>query len=340
MTERKVRWGILSTANIGRAKVTPAILKSPVSEVVAVASRDQAAAERYIAELGLSGRATAHGSYEALFADPNVDAIYNPLPNHLHVPMTLAAARAGKHVLCEKPIALTAAEAAELRQIPEGIVFCEAFMVRFHPQWRRAREIVRSGELGEIRAMRGVFCYHNVDPGNVRNQAEIGGGGLYDIGCYPVTASRYLFEAEPQRVVALVDRDPGFGTDRLATVIADFGGGRQMSFVCSTQAVPHQSLEIIGSKGRVEIIIPFNAPTDMPTAILVDAGAAHGGVLARREILPACDQYTEQANTFARAVLGEAPLEWGVEDAIAGMRVLDAIFESERSGGWAMVAKG
>ena len=337
--QRKVRWGILSTANIGRSKVTPAILNSPLCEVVAVASRDLSKAEDYIAGLGLTGKAKAHGSYEALFADPDVDAIYNPLPNHLHVPMTLAAARAGKHVLCEKPIALTAAEAEQLRDIPPGIVFYEAFMVRFHPQWLRAREIVRSGELGEIRAVRAVFCYHNVDAANVRNMADIGGGGIYDIGCYPVTAGRFMFESEPERVVALVDRDPNFGTDRLASVVADFGGGRQLSFICSTQSVSHQSLEIIGSKGRVEIVIPFNAPADSPTALLVDNGFAHGGTLARREILPACDQYTEQATAFARAVLGEAPLDWGVEDAIAHMRVLDAIFASEKTGGWAAVAK-
>jgi len=334
---RKVRWGILSTANIGLKKVTPAIMKSPLSEVVAVASRDIARAEAYIAELGLGGRARAHGSYEALFADPEIDAIYNPLPNHLHVPMTLAAARAGKHVLCEKPIALNAREAEQLRQLPPGIVFYEAFMVRFHPQWLRAREIARSGELGELRAVRGVFTYYLTDPANVRNQADIGGGGIYDIGCYPVTGSRFLFESEPLRAVSLVDRDPVMKTDRLASVLLDFGGGRQASFVASTQSVGHQSLELIGTRGRVELVIPFNAPADTATALLVDPGYSPDGHLSRREIIPPCDQYTEQANAFCRAVLGEAPLPWGVEDAISNMRVLDAIFASEKSGGWAAV---
>lgn len=333
----KVRWGIISTANIGVEKVIPAILKSPHSEVVAIASRDLARAHTAIAHLGLRSHARAYGSYEELFADPNVDAIYNPLPNHLHVPMTLAAAKAGKHVLCEKPIAMNATEAEQLREIPKDRIVLEAFMVRFHPQWHRAREIVRSGELGELRAIRAVFCYHNTDPDNVRNMADIGGGGIMDIGCYPVVGSRFLFEAEPERVVALVDRDPKFKTDRLASVIADFGGGRQLSFVCSTQAVPHQSIEVIGTKGRVEIVIPFNAPADTPTAIVVDHGVALGGTLSRREIIRAVDQYTEEAEAFALAVLGEKPLPYGIEDAIQQMRILDAIFASERTGGWAKV---
>jgi len=334
---KKVRWGILSTANIGLKKVTPAIMKSPLSEVVAVASRDLGKAEDYIAELGLTGKAKAHGSYEALLADPNVDAIYNPLPNHLHVPMTLAAAKAGKHVLCEKPIALNAKEAEQLRQLPKDIVFYEAFMVRWHPQWQRAREIARSGELGELRAVRGVFTYYLTDPTNVRNQADIGGGGIYDIGCYPVTGSRFLFGAEPLRAVSLVDRDPVLKTDRLASVILDFGGGKQASFVCSTQSVGHQSLELIGTKGRVELVIPFNAPADTATAIIIDNGYSPDGHLSRREIIPPCDQYTEQANAFCKAVLEGKPMEWGVEDAISSMKVLDAIFASEKSGGWATV---
>jgi predicted dehydrogenase len=334
---RKLRWGIISTANIGVEKVIPAILKSPHSEVVALASRDLARAHTALSHLGLRSHARAYGSYEELFADPNVDAVYNPLPNHLHVPITLAAAKAGKHVLCEKPIAMNAAEAEQLRQIPPSVTVLEAFMVRFHPQWHRAREIVRSGELGEVRAVRAVFSYFNTDPQNVRNMADIGGGGIMDIGCYPVVGSRFLFEAEPERVVALVDRDPSFKTDRLASVILDYGKGRQASFVCSTQLVGHQSIEVIGTQGRVEIKIPFNAPPDTPTAIEVDLGAALGGTLSRREIIRPVDQYTEEAEAFALAVLGEKPLPYGVDDAIQNMRILDAIFESEKTGGWAKV---
>ena len=259
------------------------------------------------------------------------------LPNHLHVPMTVAAAKAGKHVLCEKPIALNAADAEALRECPADRIVLEAFMVRFHPQWERARAIIASGELGEIRSINAVFTYFNADPNNVRNKADIGGGGIMDIGCYPITAARYLFEAEPTRVVSLIERDANFGTDRLASVMADFGGGRQLNFTCSTQTVPHQRVQVFGSKGKLEIIIPFNAPADTPTAITIDSAAALDGSLARREILPAVDQYTAQAETFALAVLGEKPLAWGIEDAIASMKVIDAIFASEKSGGWATV---
>lgn len=334
MSMKKVRWGILSTANIGMEKVTPAIMKSAHSEVVAIASRDLGKAQAAAARLGIP---RAYGSYEELFADPDIDAIYNPLPNHLHVPMTIAAAKAGKHVLCEKPIALSAAEAETLRQCPPDRIVLEAFMVRFHPQWQRAREIIRSGELGEVRAINAVFTYFNADPANVRNQADIGGGGIMDIGCYPITAARFLFEGEPKRVVSLVERDANFGTDRLASVIADFGSGRQLNFICSTQTAGHQRVQVLGSKAKLEVIIPFNAPPDERTAITIDIGAPFDGSLARREILPAVDQYTEQAEAFALAVLGEKPLPWGIEDAIASMKVIDAIFASEKTRAWATV---
>jgi predicted dehydrogenase len=330
----KVRWGIVSTANIGVAKVIPGIMKSAHSEVVAIASRELGKAQAAANALGIP---KAYGSYEALLADPDIDAIYNPLPNHLHVDITLAATRAGKHVLCEKPMGLNARDAERLRDCPKDRLVLEAFMVRFHPQWHRARDIVRSGELGQIRAVRAVFSYFNTDPANVRNIAEIGGGGILDIGCYPVVGSRFIFEAEPKRVVALVERDPVFKTDILASVLADFGGGRQMSFTCSTQSVGHQKFEVIGTKGRVEIIIPFNAPPDTPTALVIDTGATMDGSLARREIIPACDQYTEEAEAFALAVLGRKSLPYGIEDAIQNMRILDAIFESERSNAWVAV---
>ena len=336
MAERKVRWGIVSTAAIGMNYVTPGIMKSPHSEVVALASRDLGTAQAALAKLGLPA-ARAYGSYEELFADPEIDAIYNPLPNHLHVPITLAAARAGKHVLCEKPMAMSAAEAEELRGAPRDVIISEAFMVRHHPQWHRAREIIRSGELGTVKLVRAVFLYFNNDPANVRNIADIGGGGIYDIGCYCVISGRYLFEAEPKRVVALVDRDPNFGTDRLASVIADFGDGRQLSFVCGTQSSGRQSVEVIGDKQSLEIVIPFNAPLGEKTAVLVGSANNTDRGLLRREIIPAVDQYTEEAENFALAVLGQQPNAYGVEDAILQMRVLDAIFASEKSGGWVNV---
>lgn len=334
MTERKVRWGIISTANIGMKQVTPGIMKSPHSEVVALASREIGMAEAALVQLGLpQGR--AYGTYEELLADPEVDAVYNPLPNHLHVPVTLAAARAGKHVLCEKPISITSKEAEELRSAPKDILITEAFMVRYHPQWHRARQIVRSGELGDVHLVRGAFFYYLDDPTNVRNLADIGGGGLLDVGCYCVIAGRYFFEAEPKRVVSLVDRDPKFRTDRLASVIADFGNGRQLSFVCGTQTAGRQTVEVMGTKANLEIVIPFNAPLGQKTAITVGSGVDRD--LYRREIIPEVDQYTAQAEAFALAVLGKQKLPYGIEDAITQMRVLDAIFRSEKSGNWEAV---
>lgn len=334
MSETRVKWGIVSTAAIGVQKVVPAIMKSAHSEVVAIASRDFDRARAAADELGI---ARAYGDYEELFADPGIDAVYIPVPNHMHVDLTIAATQAGKHVLCEKPIGLNTADAERLRQCPRDVLVSEAFMVRYHRQWNRARDIVNSGELGEVRAVRSVFSYFNDDPDNIRNMADIGGGGIMDIGCYPIVGGRYFFDAEPRRVVSLIDRDPTFMTDRLASVIADFGQGRQLSFVVSTQAVPSQSLEIIGTKGRLELVIPFNAPQGAPTAFLVDDGSSLDGSLARREVIPASDQYTDQAEAFAQAVLGQRHLYYGIEDAILNMRVIDAVFESEKKGGWAEV---
>jgi predicted dehydrogenase len=332
--DRKVRWGIISTANLGMTKVTPGIMKSPHSVVTAISSRDPERARAAADRLGIE---RAYGSYEEMLADPEIDAVYNPLPNHRHIDLTLAAARAGKHVLCEKPMGLNAKDAERLRDVPEDVLVAEAFMVRYHPQWLRAREIVRSGELGEVRAVFALFTYFNTDPANVRNMADIGGGGILDIGCYCVISGRYLFDAEPKRVVALVERDPKFGTDRLASVIADFGEGRHLSFVCGTQTSGRQTVEAFGDKGSLEIVIPFNALPNERSAILVGTGGPMDRSLHRREIIPPVDQYTAQAEDFARAVLGEAPLPFGIEDAIQQMRVLDAIFRSEKSGAWEAV---
>jgi predicted dehydrogenase len=329
-----VRWGILSTAKIGRIKVVPGMMKSPLCDVAAVASRDEASARDMAGELGI---AKAYGSYEALLADPEIEAIYNPLPNHLHVPMTLAAAAAGKHVLCEKPIAITADEAEQLRQAGSQVLIAEAFMVRHHPQWQRARELIRSGEIGDLRSIQVIFSYFNVDPGNIRNRSDIGGGGLLDIGCYAVVAGRYFFDAEPVRVVALVDRDPSFGVDRTTSALMDFGAGRQLTFTVSTQSVPFQRVQILGTKGRIEIEIPFNAPPDQPTRINLDDGSRHGNRSARVIEFPVVDQYHLQGEAFSRAIRGATPLGWEVTDAILNMRILDALQRSEASAAWGRV---
>ena len=327
---KPVRWGIISPAKIGVEKVIPAMLKSKELEVVALASRDLARAEAACRALGIP---KAYGSYEELFADPTIEAIYNPTPNHLHVPLTLQAAKAGKHVLCEKPIAITAKEAEQLRAVPKSILVAEAFMVRHHPQWKMARDLAKSGALGLVQAIQVLFSYRLLDPTNVRNKADIGGGGMLDIGCYPVTGARFVFDAEPTRVVALIDRDPKFKTDRLASGIADFGQGRQLSFTIGTQSMNFQRVQILGSTGRFEIDIPFNAPPDTPTVVRLHL---EGKDVVTTSI-PVIDQYTAQAEAFGRAIRGMEPLSYGIEDAIKNMRILDAFVRSETSCKWEMV---
>jgi predicted dehydrogenase len=329
---KKVSWGVLGVAKIGVEKVIPAMQRSVHSSIDAIASRDDSRAKDAATMLHI---AKSYGSYEALLADPAIEAIYNPLPNELHVPWTLRALEAGKHVLCEKPIALTAEEARTLTVAAKasGKHVAEAFMVRFHPQWRRAKEIVQSGEIGETRAIQTFFSYYLTDPNNIRNKPP-GGGALYDIGCYAILTARYIFGAEPLRVVGVVDRDPIMGTDRLTSGIIEFPGGRHLTFVCSTQLAGHQHVTVGGSKGRVELQIPFNAPPDRPTCINVDSGADLFGGGGRVEEFPICDQYTLQGDAFSQAVRGAAPLPHGIDDAILNMQVIDALFRSAQTGNW------
>lgn len=334
---KKVSWGVLSTAKIGREKVIPALQQSQFCSVDAIASRSLAQAQSTAASLGI---AKAYGSYEALLEDPSIEAIYNPLPNDLHVPLTLAAARAGKHVLCEKPFALNANEAAALREVAGQVHIMEAFMVRFHPQWLAAREQVRSGNLGELRTVQTSFSYFNVQQDNIRNQVEAGGGALYDIGCYPIVAARLMFEAEPLRVMALIDRDPQFKTDRTVSAVLDFGEGRRLDFTVSTQCAPYQRVHLIGTRQRLEIEVPFNAPANGTTRFFTDDGTLPGAGNAVEHTLPACDQYTLQGDAFAQAIRGEIPLPYGVEDAIQNMHIIDALFRSEHSGRWEVPGRG
>ncbi len=327
-----VRFGVISTARIGIEKVIPAMQQCELCRIVAIASRLQSHAEAAAQALRIP---KAYGSYARLLEDPEIEAVYNPLPNHLHVPISIQAAAAGKHVLCEKPVALSAEEALKLIEARDhaGVLIQEAFMIRQHPQWRRARELVRTGRIGELRVVQGSFSYMNLDPGNVRNQAGIGGGGLYDIGCYPIVAARFLFDAEPVRVVSQIEYDPDFETDRLASVLLEFPNGQAL-FVCSTQLVPYQRIQIFGTTGRIEIEIPFNAPPDRPCRIFVDDGSQPGAGSAQIESFETVNQYTLQGDAFARAIRTGAPLEFPLEDAVKNMRVLDAVYRSGRTGRW------
>lgn len=328
---KKVVWGVLSTAKIGWEKVIPAMQKGDCCDIRAIASRSLEKGRAVADKLGIE---RAYGSYEELLADPEIEAVYNPLPNDQHVPLTLIAARAGKHVLCEKPIAITATQAAQLREVADKVHIMEAFMVRFHPQWVQVRERVRNGDVGDLRVIQAYFAYFNRDVNNIRNKLDIGGGALYDIGCYPIVTGRFLFGCEPARVMALVDRDPDFKTDRTVSAMLDFGNGRHLNFTVSTQSVVYQRVQVCGTKKRIEIQIPFNAPLGGETKVFLDDGSALDGSSVTAKTLPACNMYTLQGDAFSRVIRGEIALPYGVEDAIANMRVIDALFESEKSGGW------
>lgn len=328
----KIRWGILSTARIGTEKVIPAMQQCRFGEVVAIASRSQASADAAAKRLGIP---RAHASYEALLTDENVDAIYNPLPNHLHVDWSIKALQAGKHVLCEKPIGMSSVEGQQLvaagKKHPH-LKLMEAFMYRHHPQWQTAKALVQNGSIGELRSIQTAFSYFNDNPADIRNRADIGGGGLMDIGCYAISLSRFLFDAEPIRVMGWVEYDPTLKTDRLASAILDFGRGTS-TFTCSTQLVPYQRVNIFGTEGRVEIEIPFNAPPDRPCRIWHQKGREQ----IEEITFAICDQYTIQGDLFSQAILQNTPVPTPIEDAVANMQVIEAVSQSSRANSWVNV---
>jgi predicted dehydrogenase len=322
----QLRWGVLSTADIARKKVIPAIRKAENCRLVAIGSRDGERASSVAAELGIP---RAHGSYEALLADPEVDAVYIPLPNNLHPEWAIAAARAGKHVLCEKPLAMTVAEAERMVEAAEaaGTRLMEAFMYRLHPSWVALREIVASGRLGELVAVQSWFSYFNDDATNIRNIPAAGGGALYDIGCYNVNLSRMLFGAEPVRVQASVRRDPTLGVDIVTSAILDFDGGGAATFTCSTRAEDDQRVHVYGTRGWASIWIPFNIPPDRPTKVYVAAGGDPPVAPGVEELtFAAADPYTVEFEQFSAAVLDGTPVPYPPQDALANLRVIEQIF--------------
>ena len=331
---KKTVWGVLSTAKIGVTKVIPALLQSDAIRVKGLASRSLEAAQGAVAALGLE---QAYGSYEEILADPEIEVIYNPLPNHLHVPLTLMAAKAGKHVLCEKPMALTAAGLDQLAEFSGQVHIMEAFMVRHSTQWLEARRLIRDGTIGAPHVIQSYFSYENLDDTNIRNKVEWGGGGLMDIGCYCIVAGRYFFEAEPFRAMALVERSERFGTDVITSGMLDFGQGRQLTFAVSTMLGRSQCVNIFGPKARLSLPIPFNQPVASPSHIVVDSGQTLDGGQAVTHTLQTSNQYQLMGEAFSRAVRGEEPLPYGLDDARANMRVIDALFASEKSGGWEKV---
>jgi len=328
---QKIKWGIISTAKIGVAKVIPAMQHTEHCDIVAIASRNLRKAKEAASKLGIP---KAYGSYEELLADPDIDAVYNPLPNHLHVPLSIQALHAGKHVLCEKPLAMDAAEAQtlldEAKKYPH-LKIMEAFMYRFHPQWIKGKSLVEDGEIGRVKTIHTLFTYNNLDPNNVRNIADIGGGGLMDIGCYAISLSRFIFAAEPQRVHGIIDYCPTFKTDRLVSAILDFGG-KTGTFTVATQVERYQRVQIFGTKGRIEIEIPFNAPNDKPTRLWLEK---NGDI---EEIqFDVCDQYAIQGELFSSAILTNTTVPTPLEDGVANMKVIDAIIASHQSGEWQVI---
>ncbi len=324
----KVRWGVLSTANIGVKHVIPGMQRGEHCEMVGIASRNLDRARMVATELGMP---KAYGSYEELLADDEIEAVYIPLPNHLHVPWSIRALEAGKHVLCEKPIGLSAAEAEELLTVSvrhPRLKVMEAFMYRHHPQWRRARQLTQEGAIGELKTIQAFFSYYNDDPANIRNMADIGGGGLMDIGCYCISLSRFVFDAEPQRVMGVLEHDPDFKTDRLASAIMDFGVGTA-TWTCATQLAAYQRVVIVGTEGRVEIEVPFNPSRDQYCRIWHQRGQKVDEI-----IFEPADHYRIQGDLFSLAVLNDDDVPTPLGDAVANMRAIEAVVRSARLGRW------
>lgn len=325
---KKVRWGVLSTAKIAVEKVIPAMQQGSHSKVVAIASRNRDKAKKAAKSLNIG---TAAGSYEELLNMPGIDAIYNPLPNHLHVSWSVKALQAGKHVLCEKPIGLSYAEAqklfSEAKRVP-GLKIMEAFMYRHHPRWVKVKELVTDGALGKVRTIRSFFSYYNDDPENIRNKPELGGGSLMDIGCYCISVPRFLFDEEPVRVLGSMETDPDLHVDRLTSGMMEFPGGTA-TFTCATQLAPHQSVSIFGTEGKMEIPMPFNPPTDRPTIIHLYTKDE-----SREISIAPCNQYTIQGDLFSKAILEDKEVPTRLDDALANMKVIDSITQSSKEKSW------
>jgi predicted dehydrogenase len=333
MTEiEPVRWGILGAADIAIKKVIPAMQRSRLSIPFAIASRDQGKARDAADLLGIP---RAYGSYEELLADPDIEAIYNPLPNHLHVPWSIRAAQAGKHVLCEKPIALSAEEARSLLAARDatGVQVAEAFMVQSHPQWREVKRLIDDGRIGTLRLVSGHFSYYRRDPNDIRSNPDWGGGALMDIGCYPIFIARWMFGAEPLEVVAMIDRDPELRIDYLTSALMRFPSG-QATFACAGQLVPFQRVQLFGDRGRIDVEIPFNAPPDRACRIFVDDGSKLGGASAETVELAVADQYTVQADAFSGAIRGVGSVPVSLETAVGNMAVIDALLTSAETKSW------
>ena len=331
-----VRWGVLSTAKIAREKVIPSMQNSPNCQVQAIASRDLNKAKQVANELNIP---KSYGHYEELLNDPQIEAIYNPLPNHLHVPWSIRAANAGKHVLCEKPISMDADELKDLMRARDAnnVLIQEAFMPRHHPQWKRVKSLLQEGMLGDVCAVQAAFSYHNTNPDDIRNQSDIGGGGLYDIGSYCIALTRFVYDKPPLRVIAAMSFDEVFGTDRLTSAIMDFGEGKHSTFICGTQMTRHQGITILGTKNWIRIRCPFAMPDDWKAAIDIGENIYPGAGIKVTEEFPKIAQYLLQAEHFGAKIRNKETEDYPLEDALENMKAIDALFRSAKTTKWVAV---
>jgi predicted dehydrogenase len=334
---KKVCWGILGAANIAVKKVIPAMQAAENCEIIAIASRNLANAKQTAHDLDIP---KFYGSYEDLLADSEIEAVYIPLPNDLHLEWTIKSAEAGKHVLCEKPIGVNAAEVRKMIEVRNktGVKIQEAFMVRTHPTWLAVREIVKSGRIGDVKAVTMFFSYSNFDKTNIRNKLENGGGALFDIGCYCINLSRFIFDDEPLRISSLIERDEETKIDKLTSAMLDFPRGHA-TFTCSTQLVPYQRMQICGSKGRIEVEIPVNIPTDSVTRIFIDNGSDLLGKNIETIEFNVANQFTIQGELFSRSILENSEQVISLEDSFKNMAAIDAVFCSAETGNWEVPEK-
>ncbi len=329
---KKVRWGILGAANIAVKKVIPAMQAGKYCEIAAIASRNIEKAKRTAKDLNIP---KFYDSYENLLNDSSIEAVYIPLPNHLHIEWAIKAATAGKHVLCEKPIGLKAEEVRKLIEIRDktGVKIQEAFMVRTHPKWLKVRDLIKAGRIGKLEAITGFFSYFNADASNIRNKPEMGGGALMDIGCYCINISRFIFAGKPQGVSGLIKKDESTGIDKLTSAMLRFPDGHA-TFTCSTQLVPYQKMQFFGTKGRIEVQIPFNIPPEAPTFVFIDDGADLCGENVETIEFPAVNQYTIQGDLFSQAIRENSEQAISLEDSFATMAAIEAVFRAAETERW------
>ena len=324
VTSKKVKWGILSTATIAMEQVIPAMLGCAHCDIIAIASRSEEKAQEGASKFKIPN---FYGSYQQLLDDKEIEAVYIPLPNHMHVPWAIKTLEAGKHVLLEKPAALSSIEAQTLldesKKHPQ-LKIMEAFMYRFHPQWVKLKELIADGSIGELKTIQSSFSFFEDDPNSIVNNKEMGGGSLMDIGCYPISLSRFLFDAEPKSVSANIEYDPVFKTDILASGIMEFEKGSS-SFFSATQVADNQNVKIFGTKAFIEMEIPFNPPTDIKSKIIINRDGA-------KEIIEfdICNQYTIQADLFSLAIIKDKPVPTPLQDAVNNMKIIEKLIESDK----------